>query len=1307
MKIGSKLYLYHQPISLSRFISSTSILFLVILCTTKLSYSYHFAPQSILRTSTTPIENPNLSPPQVQSDDPNASINSGPKPVRILVHPRNITALERKTAILVCEAESDPKPTFNWFKDGKPLLKKRLSIFGYPGGSVLRIDPIKNERDSGEYECQVENGIGPAVRSQIQVRAINETDAPQGFPKIVSQPLPSKLIEVGGVAILTCSATGDPEPEYSWFHESLPIHTQLDSSSGSNPKYTLENGILKVHNITENDKGEYLCTAGNNKGVVTSQTTSLMVSTEPLPEAAPIDLKVKLTSPTDVTLLWSPPEFKNNITITGYQLFFGKLGSPQSEKYDLPNITRFAKNDLSEDTKYAFRVRAKTRGVLGSYSETIDFSTPKDSPPPPTNVKALADSYSTAMVWWDETAYFSGVTGYRVYYNLHNQSTLQESYADDFDLWSTKNVSLTSSVIISNLLENRHYEVRVCAVGNDFSGKLSKPASFNTQPEEVPHDLKISDLTTHSVKVTWKPPLKMMPLKYKVVYDAPEKYYYDYKGERKTIKISPATLYSNNTFIVIDDLMPYTKYRINVTATSSKDTFRPPGMVHITTAMAAPKSMDKPARIGPLANGREFKLVLPQASEEYGPIGHYYVVVVPSEMPSSDPDSWSTQELTSPSVKTVNGPYIAAKFTRNRMIKDFILGDGKTYEGFINKPLIKDQQYCVFVRAVVDHSESLYTSSPLSDVITLAPPEARPSQTTTSGESFKMVRWVLFSALVLVIILALIVTAFYNKQRQALKTNQMNETTIRLLPDPMMNSIYAPVPIEHIERSRTNYQSRAKQNHPPVPVNELAEHIEVLKMDNNLKEEYESIEPGQQFTWDHSNMDCNRAKNRYGNVVSYDHSRVILSQIDGIPGSDYINANFCDGYNKPNQYIATQGPLPNTVGDFWRMVWEQKSSTIVMMTQLEERGRVKCVQYWPSHDSVSYHGITITALDVQELAYYSIRTFRLQCNNMLRDVRQFQFTAWPDHGVPDHPTPFLMFLRRIKIMNPPDAGPMIILCSAGVGRTGCFIVIDSMIERVKQESTIDIYGHVTKLRAQRNYIVQTEDQYMFIHDAILEAIIASDTEVPLAKLNEHYHKLMQVLPNEGSTGLELEFKRLALIKYSGQKFVSANLPINKHKNRLMNILPYESTRVCLEPIIGIEGSDYINASFCDGYRQRNAYIATQSPLPDTVEDLWRMMIEHQSSIIIMLTKLKEAGREKCTQYWPAERSGDYGPYKITLNHEYDNSLNYVLREFTVTDIRNPGCSRVFRQFHYTNWPEQVSLLPILSIILILFLRSSY
>uniref|UniRef100_A0A1A8G8E6 protein-tyrosine-phosphatase n=2 Tax=Nothobranchius korthausae TaxID=1143690 RepID=A0A1A8G8E6_9TELE len=483
------------------------------------------------------------------------------------------------------------------------------------------------------------------------------------------------------------------------------------------------------------------------------------------------------------------------------------------------------------------------------------------------------------------------------------------------------------------------------------------------------------------------------------------------------------------------------------------------------------------------------------------------------------------------------------------------------------------------------------------------------------------------------------------------------------------------------------------REHPPIPVIDLADHIERLKANDGLRfsQEYESIDPGQQFTWENSNMEVNKPKNRYANVIAYDHSRVVLTSVDAVPGSDYINANYIDGYRKQNAYIATQGPLPETLSDFWRMVWEQRTCTIVMMTHLEEKSRIKCEQYWPSRGTETYGMIQVTILDTVELATYVMRTFTFYKNGSSekREVQQFQFLGWPDHGVPEYPTTTLAFLQKVRACNPPDAGPIIVHCSAGVGRTGCFIVIDAMLERMKHEKSVDIYGHVTCMRAQRNYMVQTEDQYIFIHEALLEAATCGCTEVTTRNLYTHIQKLNQTAAGETLTPMAQEFKKLtstANFKAQNMRFISANLPCNKFKNRLINIMPFEFTRVCLKPIRGVEGSDYINASFINGYRHQGAYIATQGPLAETSEDFWRMLWEHNSTIVVMLTKLREMGREKCHQYWPAECSARYQYFVVDPMAEY-NMPQYILREFKVTDARD-GQSRTIRQFQFTDWPEQ-------------------
>uniref|UniRef100_A0A8C5NGL8 protein-tyrosine-phosphatase n=1 Tax=Gouania willdenowi TaxID=441366 RepID=A0A8C5NGL8_GOUWI len=615
--------------------------------------------------------------------------------------------------------------------------------------------------------------------------------------------------------------------------------------------------------------------------------------------------------------------------------------------------------------------------------------------------------------------------------------------------------------------------------------------------------------------------------------------------------------------------------------------------------------------------------------------------------------------------------YITARFTPATLPAFFTLGDQLDYGGFENRALEPGQEYIFFILT------EMYVASPYTDPVIA--PDSDP-QPFDAGDGLI---WVVGPVLAVVFIICIVIAILLYKN----KRKDSEPGTKSLLSNAEMMAHH---PTDPVEMRRINFQTPGMMSHPPIPISELAEHIELLKANDNLRlsQEYESIDPSQQFTWEHSNLEVNKPKNRYANVIAYDHTRVILAPIEGILGSDYINANYIDGYRKQNAYIATQGPLAETFGDFWRMVWEQRAASVVMMTRLEEKSRIKCDQYWPSRGTDTYGMIQVTLLDTMELATFCVRTFSLHKSGSSerREVRQFQFTAWPDHGVPEYPTPFLNFLRRVKACNPPDAGPIIAHCSAGVGRTGCFIVIDAMLERIRHEHTVDIYGHVTLMRSQRNYMVQTEDQYSFIHEALLEAVACGNTEVAARSLYSYMQKLSKIETGEHVTGMELEFKRLANTKAHTSRFVTANLPCNKFKNRLVNIMPYETTRVCLQPIRGLEGSDYINSSYIDGYRQQRGYIATQGPLAETTEDFWRMLWEHNSTIVVMLTKLREMGREKCHQYWPAERSARYQYFVVDPMAEY-NMPQYILREFKVTDARD-GQSRTVRQFQFTDWPEQ-------------------
>uniref|UniRef100_A0A8C5RMN4 Receptor-type tyrosine-protein phosphatase F n=1 Tax=Laticauda laticaudata TaxID=8630 RepID=A0A8C5RMN4_LATLA len=942
-------------------------------------------------------------------------------------------------------------------------------------------------------------------------------------------------------------------------------------------------------------------------------------------------MMISTTSMNTALINWLPPKEMVG-ELLGYML---RYKCADEEKMI---VIQFGKDDdhytvtkLYKGATYIFKLSAKNRAGPGEEFER-EISTPEEPPSGfPQNLEVVGLTTSTTKVTWNPPllAERNGkITNYTVVYrDINSQQNLT-------------NVTKEQSITLTNLKSDTTYDIKVRAHTSKGAGPLSPSIQSRTMPMEqvFAKNFRVSAVMKTSVLLSWEiPDSYKSAVPFKILYNG------------QTVEVDGHSMKK-----LINDLQPDTNYSFALTNRGSSAG----ALQHRVFIRTSPDVFQtKPVSPYKYIHNGQFTITLPKVKTSV-PVRSYYIVVVPIEHTSSmlasrlkSPDEMELDQGVLRLLTERLKPYIAAQV--EELPETFVLGDEKNYKGFFNKPLSEDLSYRCFVLASLEDGDT-YAASPYSEEIVM--------EVSPKPQDEPEMLWVMGPVLAVILIIIIVIAILLFKRI--------------IFPDSMFPSVF--------------FDLTGMRDHPPIPVTDLADNIDRLKANDGLKfsQEYESIDPGQQFTWENSNLEVNKPKNRYANVIAYDHSRVILTSIDGVPGSDYINANYIDGYRKQNAYIATQGPLPETLSDFWRMVWEQRTATIVMMTRLEEKSRVKCDQYWPGRGTETYGLIQVTLLDTVELATYTVRTFALYKNGSSekRELRQFQFMAWPDHGVPEYPTPILAFLRRVKACNPSDAGPVVVHCSAGVGRTGCFIVIDAMLERMKHEKTVDIYGHVTCMRSQRNYMVQTEDQYIFIHEALLEAATCGNTEVPARNLFAHIQKLSQVPPGESVTAMELEFKLLANSKAHTSRFISANLPCNKFKNRLVNIMPYELTRVCLQPIRGVEGSDYINASFVDGYRQQKAYIATQGPLAETTEDFWRMLWEHNSTIVVMLTKLREMGREKCHQYWPAERSARYQYFVVDPMAEY-NMPQYILREFKVTDARD-GQSRTIRQFQFTDWPEQ-------------------
>ncbi|KAM4612668.1 LOW QUALITY PROTEIN: receptor-type tyrosine-protein phosphatase T [Polymixia lowei] len=505
---------------------------------------------------------------------------------------------------------------------------------------------------------------------------------------------------------------------------------------------------------------------------------------------------------------------------------------------------------------------------------------------------------------------------------------------------------------------------------------------------------------------------------------------------------------------------------------------------------------------------------------------------------------------------------------------------------------------------------------------------------------------------------------------------------------------------ESVELSYQSGQFQAGQFQPAIRVADLLQHITQMKCGQGygFKEEYEGLAEGQTAPWETAKKDENRNKNRYGNIIACesavllpsdptdDHTRVRLQLLEGDPHSDYINANYIDGYHRPRHYIATQGPMQETVRDFWRMVWQENSASIVMVTNLVEVGRVKCVRYWPDETEV-YGDIKVTLIETEPLAEYVIRTFTVQKkgHHEIREIRQFHFTSWPDHGVPCYATGLLGFIRQVKFLNPPDAGPIVAHCSAGAGRTGCFIAVDIMLDMAENEGVVDIFNCIRELRSQRVNMVQTEEQYVFVHDAILEACLCGNTAIPVCEFRAIYYNISRLDPQTNSSQIKDEFQTLNIVtpRVRPEDCSVGLLPRNHDKNRSMDVL---SADRCLPFLISVDGesSNYINAALMDSHKQPAAFIVTQHPLPNTMADFWRLVFDYNCSSIVMLNEMDAA--QLCMQYWPEKSSCCYGPIQVEfISADIDEDI--INRIFRICNMARPQDGyRLVQHFQFIGWP---------------------
>ncbi|CAC5376552.1 PTPRT [Mytilus coruscus] len=351
-----------------------------------------------------------------------------------------------------------------------------------------------------------------------------------------------------------------------------------------------------------------------------------------------------------------------------------------------------------------------------------------------------------------------------------------------------------------------------------------------------------------------------------------------------------------------------------------------------------------------------------------------------------------------------------------------------------------------------------------------------------------------------------------------------------------------------------------------IQIGNLKEVINEKLKDDGFKKEYEILPKGLVLAHAEGSKEENKVKNRFLTTWPYDHSRIVLK---GNTRTDYINASYIDNYDKEKAYIASQGPKSNTVRDFWHMIWQENAGKIVMVTQLKEGRRDKCAQYWPDAVNepmvVDNYRLTMTKEKEHTLYVHRLITIsnNIDTNQKERKVHQYHFIQWPDHGVPDS-IKLVHFYRKVKHEYCDQNGPIVVHCSAGVGRTGTFIAIDALYEHGKKVGYVDIMEYVQMMRKDRMNMIQTYEQYETVFEALLELFTVPETTIP--------------------------------------------------KNRFCKYIEDQECKT-------LPKNQKVYKREFQGYREESRFYVTQCPIKDTVVDFWTMVYDHNSTIIVLLDQV--------------------------------------------------------------------------------------
>ena len=749
--------------------------------------------------------------------------------------------------------------------------------------------------------------------------------------------------------------------------------------------------------------------------------------------------------------------------------------------------------------------------------------------------------------------------------------------------------------------------------------------------------------------------------------------------------LQTGTIYLNHTEtnLTICSLFVATLYDLTIAASTSIG-YGPAAAMTAWTEVGQPAPPD-----GPILKQRTpttLVVAVKPVQLQTGPITCYLIIVEKlTPRQRRDLDLQSTYPDLDPEVKG----YISARLEVGDLRKemDIMIGDNKTYNGFQNIPLEPETEYNIsfVVVSSLDGMTKFGIAGLEGAVSTLA------ALAVAAGPSWLLTVLLPILLVLLVALIVAVICAFcYVKRKSTAKERASAWTTsnLNLTKDSFESTFtkgYTGKWSEIYELDQPRYLTIKPQGYTPkdIPVSDFQGDA---RPTISFLQEFYRLPQGKQQSWEVALRSENHFKNRFSHILAYDHSRVILKKRNGI--SDYVNANFVHGFSKKRVYIAAQSPFnPITVEDIWKLVFQHDVAQIVMMTRLEEDETVKCVQYWPYSGRQVFGAIQVRFVSTDRFANFTVSTFDVFLQGShIKKVTQYQFLDWPDHGVPDDPIPLLEFRRKIRSETDPHDGPLLVHCGTGISRTAVFIAIDCLLEQASVEHQVNVFKSVSRMRANRISMVRTLKQYTFIYEILFEALLTNHTLVDF-DLRTTYRLLSQVNVLTKKSFFKEQFETLKAFTpdITMGMCKSAILTANVHKNRYRHILPPDDWRPYLSTPGGVGRNDYINAVFLDTYTQKNAFVLTQTPLPHTVTDFWKLVFDYNITAVVNMHDISFS-EETCATYWPKEIG------IMQLNPFFVNMLSvrehpdFTVREIELHNSLHRTEKRLVRIFQFNAWP---------------------